>query len=292
MSFEHTKEPQPTGNLVTPMVTPSIPAAQPPTPADMAEEISNLFVKHNKAINMDFHDSKPKDFWYHWYNFTYWLSDNNPFNRYRTITSIEEYDKLPLRRKHTFLFWYNDPMLRGDGRSATTILGRKVDREALEKYMKRKYFIQYPLRQFCWITKIRLSRYWDEVRYFFNPRQKWIKNQIPNSWCDKTHLIPLINFAIVVDFVENEDALNVTDWEASSEQASQFEKELKDCYDYVKIRRPKLEEDLGNSYPDEEKMTGDYYVDYADHNRLEIELDKNDTKYLTWIVVNRDFFWT
>jgi hypothetical protein len=183
-------------------------------------------------------------------------------------------------------------MLRGDGMSATTILGKKKDREALVKYMKRKYFIQYPLRQFCWIAKIRLSRYWDEVCYFFNPRQKWIKKQIPNSWCDKTHLIPLINFAIVVDFVENEDALNVTDWEASSAQASQFEKELKDCYDYVKIRRPKLEEDLGNSYPDEEKMTGDYYVDYADHNRLEIEMDKNDTKYLTWIVVNRDFFWT
>ena len=181
--------------------------------AEIEEAISELFVKHNKAVNMKGFDDKVPTWKDKWWNFQYWVKDNNPFDRYRTVTSIEEYDKLPLRQKHTFLFWYNDPMLRGDGSSATLILGRKKDREALVKYMKRKYFIQYPLRQFGFIAGIRLGRYWDNLCYFLNPRQKWLIKKIPNSWCDKTGLIPIVNFAMVIDFVEGEDALNVTDWE-------------------------------------------------------------------------------
>jgi hypothetical protein len=288
--------PQTKVNVEMPPVKP--PAASSPSDrildkAELAEAISEIFAKHNKAINMTDIENRVPTWQDKWWSFKYWLKDNNPFNKYHSITSIEEFDKMPLRQKHTFLFWYNDPLLRGDGRGpASCILGCKKDREALVKYMKRKYFIQYPLRQFGFIASIRLSRYWDNFCYFLNPRQKWLTKQIPNDWTDKTHLIPLVNFAMVIDFVEGEKGLESIDWEASSDQASKFEKELRDCYDYVKNRRPKLEEDLGNSYPDEEKMTGDYHVDYADHNRLEVELNNSDTKYLTWIVVNRDFFWT
>jgi hypothetical protein len=108
---------------------------------------------------------------------------------------------------------------------------------------------------------------------------------------DKVNLIPDLNFAMVVHFVEGEEALDVTDWDGTSEKHSQFAKELKECYDYIKVRRPALQEQLDNSYPNEETMTGDYNVDYAEHTRLEVLLNKEDTKYLVWIVTNRDYFW-
>lgn len=254
-----------------------------------ADAIAEKFVKRTKAINMEYHDNKPKSLSYYWYTFGYWVGDHNPFTEYVHASSVEEYLSLPAHRRTLWAMWYKDVIISGGGRH---ILGSKAEREQIVHILKERYPIQYPLRQWGFFLGCRFRSYWDNLCYFLKPRQKWLKKQIPNEWCDKTHLIPLINFAVVVDFVEGEDAINVTDWEASSEQASQFEKELKDCYDYIKVRRPKLEEEHGNSYPDEETMTGDYHVDYAENNRLEIELDKNDTKYLTWIVVNRDFFWT
>jgi hypothetical protein len=39
-------------------------------------------------------------------------------------------------------------------------------------------------------------------------------------------------------------------------------------------------------------MTGVFEVDYAENTRLEVLINKEDTKYLVWIVTNRDFFWT
>lgn len=263
---------------------------------DMAEAISEIFVKHNHAINMDRIRDLPSTPWYKraWFYeiksaIKEWNYDHNPFARYKYVKSAEEYISLPWKERSVWYFWYKDALITGNG---VRIFGRKKDREAVEDFLRLYHPIQFFLRKKGFALRCKFYNFLDWCSHTWRPRQKWLTKQIPKGWCDKTNLIPMVNFAIVVDFVEGEDALNVTDWEASSQQASDFEKQLKDCYDYIKVRRPALEHALDNSYPDEETMTGEYLVDYADHNRIEIELNKEDTKYLTWIMVNRDFFWT
>lgn len=257
----------------------------PETPVVLTES-QELFMKHNKAINMDaFKDYKPSLR----YRVTEWIEDHNPFGKYQYVASAEEYANMPYSKRTVWLFWYKDPLITGD---AGWPIGKKSEREKADAFVKRNFPIQFWIRGKGFSLRCKLSRLHDWISEQMNPRQKWLTKQIPKSWCDKTHLIPLINFAMVVDFVDGEDALNTTDWEASSAQADQFSKELKDCYDYIKVRRPQIEKDLEHSYPDEDKRTGVFEVDYAENTRLELLLNKEDTKYLTWIVTNRDYFWT
>ena len=227
-----------------------------------------------------------------YYNFRYWLKDwiddHNPFNRYKHVSSAEEYMNMP-RGERTFLWlWYHQPIIS----RANSLLGRKSERDSLETYLEYKFPVQYFLRKHGFTLKVKLSNAYDWVCYKLNPRQKWLKKQIPDSWCDKVSLIKDLNFAMVVHFVDVEECFDSTDYEGSGEIHVKFAAELKDCYDYIKNRRPKLDTEYWASFPDEETKTGDYETDYAETNRLEILIDSEDTKYLTWIVTNRGFFWT
>jgi hypothetical protein len=193
------------------------------------------------------------------------------------------------RSKRTYLyFWYLDAII-SDGHN---ILGRKSERDAIDTFLQYRFPVQYWLRENCFSLKCKISRAYDWLEYKLNPRQKWLKNQIPDCWSDKTHLITELNFAMVVHFIEGEKCFDNTDYEASGEDHAKFANELKDCYDYVKNRRPDLQKQHDDSYPDEETMTGVFEVDYAENTRLEVLINKEDTKYLVWIVTNRDFFWT
>ena len=289
--------PQVTGVPLSPIdypVTP-LPAPAPvPSPSDgeVAETISEIFAKHNHAINMKYNDEKPKSFSYYWHTFKYWVSDRNPFNRYVHVNSADEYINMPWNGRSVYRFWYVEPFIVGSGTTARAFGGSKAERKKVDDFIIKNHTIQFYLRKWGLRLRWKCKAIHDWCSTTINPRQKWLTKQIPKSWSDKTWLIPTLNFAMVVDFIEGEEALNVTDWEASSEQADKFSKELMDCYNYIKVRRPDLEKRHENSYPEVENMTDDYLTDYAETNRLEVELNKEDTKYLTWIVVNRDFFWT
>lgn len=242
-------------------------------------------IASTRAINIpEFGDYKPSL----WYRFKGWFEENNPFGVYLYVGSADEYINAPRKRRTVYWFWYKDVIIS----SNRALLGTKKDREKAEAFIKKNFPIQYPLRQFGYKMKVRASKIYDAIRYAINPRQRWLTKQIPKDWCDKVSLIPTLNFAMVVHFVDGEDALAETDWDASSEYHSEFAKQLKDCYDYIKNRRPELQKRFENSYPDEETKTGDYHVDYAEHNKIEEMLENEDTKYLVWIVTNRDFFWT
>lgn len=261
----------------------------PESTKELMEEVGELFSKHNRAINMKGYgideNYKPSL----WSRLSFWWELRNPFAGALHVADADEYIKTPRSQRVRYGFWYSSAYIVG----GSIILGSKKEREKLSNFQKTHFPIQYWFREVAyWKVRILWTNVSDWVRYTLNPRQRWLTKQIPKSWADKTWLIPELNFAMVVDFVEGEDALNVTDWDASSEGHSQFEKELKDCYDYIKTRRPNLQKQHENSYPDEETMTGNYAVDYAEHNRLEILLNKEDTKYLVWIVTNRDYFWT
>lgn len=254
--------------------------------ANSMKEAGEIFSKHNHAVKMSNTDTTT--FRNLYYRFCYWLEDNNPFNKYVSAESMDAYMKMPRSKKMTFLFWYNYPIIN----NSTCIIGKKSDREALETYLQYKFPVQYWLRDNGFTLKCKITNGYRYLKYKLNPRQKWLTKQIPDDWSDKTHLITQLNFAMVVHFIEGEKCFDLTDYEASGENHMKFANELKDCYDYIKNRRPDLEKQHDASYPDEETRTGVFEVDYAENTRLEVLMSKEDTKYLTWIVTNRDYFWT
>lgn len=193
------------------------------------------------------------------------------------------------RKDRTFMYlWYQDAIITGGRR----ILGSNADREAIDTFLKYRFPVQYFLRENGFKLKVKLSLLWDTIRYFFNPRQKWLTKQIPNSWCDKVTLVRDINFAMIVHFIEGEKCFEHTDYENSGEHHIKFARELMECYLYIKTRRPMLDKQFWDSYPKDDEFTGDYHKDYAETNRLERELEEQDTKWLTWIITNRGYLWT
>lgn len=243
------------------------------------------FEQRDHAIKMPKTDTTT--FRHLYYNFCYWLEDNNPFTKFVYVNSAQEYMDLP-RKKRTFMYlWYNDAIIN-DG---IRILGRKSERDAVDTFLKYKFPFQYCLRENGFKLKVKLFNIWDTICYAVNPRQKWLTKQIPNSWCDKVSLVRDVNFAMIVHFVEGEKCYENTDYENSGGGHPKFAKELMECYLYIKTRRPMLDKMYWESFPDDDKYTGDYLVDYAETNRLEKEIEEQDTKWLTWIVTNRGYLW-
>jgi len=252
---------------------------------DAMQETADLFAKHNHAINMEgIGDYK----FGLWYRFKEWVEDNNPFGGYMYVSSYVDYMSRPWKDRSVYRIWYRDAIITG----GSSILGSKKERDSIENFLEYKYPVQFFLRAYGFKLKVKLSVGYDWLRHTLNPRQKWLTKKIPKGWTDKTWLIPEVNFAMVVDFVDGEKCFEHTDYENSGELQSGFSKELKECYEYIKTTRPKLQQDHDNSYPDEDTRTGDYNIDYAETNHLELLLNKEDTKWLVWIVTNRDFFWT
>ena len=223
-----------------------------------------------------------------WWELCWWVEDNNPFTRYVCVTSAQEYMNMP-RSKRTFLyFWYNDAMIYDGHR----ILGRKAERDAVDTFLQYKFPIQYFLRENGFKLKVKISNLWKKLCCAINPRQKWLTKQIPNEWNDKVTLIRDINFAMIVHFIEGEKCFEYTNYENSGDGHVKFARELMECYLYIKTRRPMLDKQYWDSFPKDEEYTGDYNKDYAETNRLEKEIEDQDTYWLTWIVTNRGYLWT
>ena len=68
-----------------------------------------------------------------------------------------------------------------------------------------------PWRVFKHPSLLLNSFYWWDLKYqigaWFKPRQKWLTKTIPNTWCDKTSLIPHLLFTCLVNYVEDENGL-------------------------------------------------------------------------------------
>jgi hypothetical protein len=113
------------------------------------------------------------------------------------------------------------------------------------------------------------------------PKQRWLNKDIPNTWTDKVWLIPHVNFTMVLHFVEQENCFENVDYTNSSEIHAKFEKELRECYDYIKFKRAEYEKKIEESYPSAEmsiNASATYEEAYGEVNRLEKELEDLDTK--------------
>jgi hypothetical protein len=218
------------------------------------------------------------------------------FLRKLDASTFEAYLAIP-EKDRQYLGWYLYPYAMEWKRPV--FFGSNGDDDGSEfskvdAHLKKKYPVQFFLRDTVIGTiESKLSyyrNYWwyRKVSTFFNPRQKWLTKQIPNTWCDKTTLIPQLNFAMIVHFVDVEKCFENTVYDDSPEHIK-FASELKECYNFIKVVLPELEKQRDASYPT--TYTGDYYKDYGELNRLEKIIDEETTKWLVWIVTNRNHFW-
>ena len=176
------------------------------------------------------------------------------------------------------------------------------------------------------------SFYWWDLKYkikaWFNPRQKWLTKTIPNTWCDKTTLIPHLLFTCLLHYVEDEEGLqDHIDWSedlAKGHVSQEYvdsvkntDDELRAVYNYIKTERPDLEKQHEHSYPTRtrtgngiddlfvktadghstmrscEEMYGMSYEEaYAETHRLEALIEEKDMWAMQTIIKHYQKLWT
>ena len=128
---------------------------------------------------------------------------------------------------------------------------------------------------------------WDVYRSF-KPCHQQIRKAIPNRWTDITELIKIVNFELLKSFHDNE--MHIIEW-GSNELHAEFKIWIDQAYNYITIERPKLEDQINNSYPPR-GMKGTYEEKYGELTRLEALLMQKDTEVLVEIVKRREMFWS
>lgn len=162
----------------------------------------------------------------------------------------------------------------------------------------------FPFRYRMW--------YYDNIKPIFKPCHVRLRKAIPRQWSDLVSIIENVNFEIIKSFYEEEYKNGHIDW-SSSETHKAFEQWLIETYRYITVERPILKKRLENSYPpsrpfnewfkpitDEKgrkmyELIDDgipYEVKYKDVIHFEKTINKKDTKILTEMIKNREFFWT
>ncbi len=146
----------------------------------------------------------------------------------------------------------------------------------------------------------------------FRSPQKWIYKYIPKrEYADKTYLIPEFLFGCVIEIVESEKCFEHIDY-STCPKHKRFERDLKLCYNFVKCIRPELQKAIDSELDAAEKQAplvlkkveGDdslmelemsdktYEELYGSYSFYKKELDKQEQKYMKWIVKNVDHLWT
>ena len=186
-----------------------------------------------------------------------------------------------------------------------------------------------PLRIFKHPSLIFNSFFWNDLKYqisaSFNPRQKWLTKSIPNTWCDKTTLIPHLLFECLIHYVEKEEGLqDQTDWSEDLKNGyvtqeyidnlKTRDELLRAVYNYVKTERLVIESEQDNSYPIPLSPTKDLFTKnedgnrtmrtcddvygmsfteaYAEVNRLEKLIEEKDMWAMNTIVKYYQYMWT
>lgn len=176
---------------------------------------------------------------------------------------------------------------------------KEINTAAYSSKLTWRRKIYYAFYDFCDdLIPYKIQDKWYAVQCWFNPRNRWATDVIPNKWADKTNLIPTLLFAAVIDFVDGEKALETIVW------AKKDEKQILEVYHWAKTGRAEFQAKIDAAYPKSDFLFPHHreggvdggaksYVElYGEVNRLEVEFEKIDTKHLTWIVKNRQLLWT
>lgn len=163
---------------------------------------------------------------------------------------------------------------------------------------------------------------WYNVKCFFKPKQEWLTDVIPDTYCDKVELIPRVLFECLVHFVEVElKSDHVADLEYDwaedvkmgyitqeyADDQIKRQKDLLKAYKWITEGRLKIEEEIEQSYPsvDTDSMLikredGHYDMNVPDDvkecydviNKLEATKIKKDTEAMRIIVKHHQTLWT
>ena len=238
------------------------------------------------------------------------LADLRNPKKYVGVNTAAEYFALPFSKRTRETWWgdyyllptalkMNDGELDGD-------LPLCSEWEAFYKQIKKDFPVQSFFRVTVanWIDsrQSRIRDRWYDLRDRLNPRQKWLLHDVPNHWSDKRTLSVTVLYTMIVHFVEDEDALNVINWDSDSEHLT-FKQGLVECYKWIKAGRAELLKQI-----DTELMEGvksrrhlyktigrnieGYNAVYGPYDQLEKQLDDTDTEMCIWIIKNRAFLWT
>ena len=227
--------------------------------------------------------------------------------KYVQISSLDEYFKLPVsQRTKWFNLYYLEPsalpskMFQNDDDKSGTW-------EDFHKWAKAHYPIQFYFREtfptYFYPVKWKWNDFRWKIYYIFRPQHPNLHKLIGRGYVDSTYLIPNLLFQIVIDFVEieREGKIELQKVEENEELErplienwNKFYGELQNCYDYVKFKRAKLNEqlDAALSIAAKDRSNKDYDIKYADMIRIENEIKENDDKWLNFITDNRESFWT
>ena len=178
--------------------------------------------------------------------------------------------------------------------------------------------------------KLLLNKHsWFDLKYkikcFFYPKQKWLTDVIPNTFCDKVELIPNLLFACLVDYIEVEKKQNFIrdvgyDWaeelkdgfvtQTYVDAVNLREEELIKAYNYIKTGRDAIEEQINEAYPPREPLSklftksktvdGHYELVvsaertacYKEVNRLETIKIEKDKECMRTIIKHHHQLWT
>jgi hypothetical protein len=132
------------------------------------------------------------------------------------------------------------------------------------------------------------------VYNFFRSSQHWLIKKIPRSYQDKVELIPLILFAILIDFVETEQGLKSLNYDYADdreyvtteylEKCKARDEELLAAYHFAKVEKSLMEAELvRKSYLD-----GDI-KDYIEYEQL---LHQKEEEAMMTIVKYSRYLWT
>jgi hypothetical protein len=163
------------------------------------------------------------------------------------------------------------------------------------------------IQDFCeWVYELIFPRFGDnwawKLRYWLNPRQKWIKKHIEYySFCDKPELLKDFVFGCVINLVEGEKYFQTVSG------GEEFDRELMDCYTYITVRRKNLEDEIEKLYDELPPWNRDEdFIDqlnnkerqelskpiYEEINTAEERLDEEDKRMMIWIISNSGGLWT
>ena len=100
----------------------------------------------------------------------------------------------------------------------------------------------------------KIRKYWDELRWWWNPRQKWLIKKIPNHWVDKDYLWEICILEGIKHYVEQDGGLDFNNYVSNQTDASypewqkKFDKEVKTMYDYITVILPILNKELEDAW--------------------------------------------
>jgi hypothetical protein len=174
---------------------------------------------------------------------------------------------------------------------------------------QKKFLRKEKLRHIRWQISILIPRCirdsWDNLRYFLNPRQRWLTKKIPYHWVDKDTIMELVILECIKNYVEGEKALE--HYESSQadptypEHQAEFDREVKSAYDEITKTLPDLEKQYKESWAkiphrDITKLPllpiDDYHGVYGETDRLEEDIANSKTRIMVWAVTNRRKIWT